>query len=57
MILVVPGIKAKHLERELLLADPYWPKTFSTEKDNNCNLKNAPKGGKIFGSNFVFITC
>lgn len=43
MILVVFRNKAKNLEIRLLLADPYWPKTFNTEKNKNKTTKKASR--------------
>lgn len=45
MILVVTGIKAKHLERELLLADPYWPR-LSVQKKQQVYFKKMPPEGR-----------
>lgn len=61
MILVVFRNKAKNLEIRLLLADPYWPKTFNTEKTKNNKKgikrnKKCPEGGEVFSSNFSSVS-
>ena len=47
MILVIIADKGKNLQLELLLADPYWPKTFSTEKKVASIMKNASERGRV----------
>lgn len=40
---MIIGNKDKHLELELLFADPYWPKIFSTEKKSGKRNKKMPQ--------------